>query len=493
MPLIALASVKSSPGVTTTALALASMWKTAQRRLLLEADPGGGDLGLWLGLPADSGLAGLAAAARHGHEAGLAWRHARELAGGTHLVAAPAGAEQAAACVAALAAAKLPAGTGRRRDEPVLADCGRLYPGSPALAVAAAAALTVLVVRPRVSELAHLEPRVRGLEQAGLRLAVVLAADDRRAPAEPSYPAEEIAGVLGVPVQASCRPTRGRWSSCAAAPATPGRRGGCRCCARPPLPPGRWRRPWDARPPRRTFRPGRRTLTRRRRSSVTEVNGRAVRPRGEPGDDLVARLRGTVADRMAQQAGRDGTMTAAARSRLGRALIRRGAGGRGRGRRSPTGGRRWTRRRAAGRGPASTPTCGAWAASSPTWTTPTSSRSTPTGATRCSSSTPTAAGPRVPPVAASDAGADRPDPLDRRPRRDRGTPVRPVLPARVSVPLPGGGRLFAVMAVTGRPCVAIRRDRLVARRAARAGPQRHRRRAARRVPRRRWSGPARTC
>ena len=55
---------------------------------------------------------------------------------------------------------------------------------------------------------------------------------------------------------------------------------------------------------------------------MTEVNGRAVRPRGEPGGDLVARLRGTVADRMAQQAGRDGAMTAAARSRLGRALIR---------------------------------------------------------------------------------------------------------------------------------------------------------------------------
>ena len=50
MPLIALASVKSSPGVTTAALALASMWKNAERRLLVEADPGGGDLGLWLGL-----------------------------------------------------------------------------------------------------------------------------------------------------------------------------------------------------------------------------------------------------------------------------------------------------------------------------------------------------------------------------------------------------------------------------------------------------------
>jgi hypothetical protein len=202
VPLIALASVKSSPGVTTAALALASAWKSAGRRLVVEADPSGGDLGLWLGLPAGAGLAGLAAAARHGHEAGLPWRHARELAGGTHLVTAPAGAEQAAACVAALAAAGLPQELAEGED-PALADCGRLYPGSPALAVAAAAALTLLVVRPRVSELAHLEPRVRGLEQAGLRLALVLAADSQRSPGEPSYPAGEIAGVLGVRVQAA--------------------------------------------------------------------------------------------------------------------------------------------------------------------------------------------------------------------------------------------------------------------------------------------------
>ena len=61
----------------------------------------------------------------------------------------------------------------------------------------------MLVVRPRVSDLAHLEPRIRGLEQAGLRLALVLAPGGRRPPGEPSYPAEEIAGALGVPVLAS--------------------------------------------------------------------------------------------------------------------------------------------------------------------------------------------------------------------------------------------------------------------------------------------------
>jgi hypothetical protein len=202
VPLIALASVKSSPGVTTAALALASAWPATQRRLLVEADPSGGDLGLWLGLPAAAGLAGLAAAARQGHNGDLPWRHARELAGGVHLITAPAGAEQAAACVAALTTANLPqelAGA----PEPVLADCGRLYPGSPALAVAAAAAVTLLVARPRVSELAHLEPRIRELERAGLRLALLLVDGGRRPPGEPSYPAGEIAAALGVPVQAA--------------------------------------------------------------------------------------------------------------------------------------------------------------------------------------------------------------------------------------------------------------------------------------------------
>ena len=202
VPLIALASVKSSPGVTTIALALASAWKTAPRRLLVEADPSGGDLGLWLGLPADSGLAGLAAAARHGHDGDLPWRHARELVGGTHLVTAPAGAEQAAACVVALTTAGLPKELAAA-PEPVLADCGRLYPGSPAIPLAAAAAVTLVAIRPRVSELAHLEPRIRGLEQAGLRLALVLAPDDRRPPSEPSYPADEIAATFRVPVQAT--------------------------------------------------------------------------------------------------------------------------------------------------------------------------------------------------------------------------------------------------------------------------------------------------
>ena len=66
---------------------------------------------------------------------------------------------------------------------------------------------------------------------------------------------------------------------------------------------------------------------------------------------------------------------------------------------------------------------------------------------------------RIPPAAPSDAEledlvraiAARAGIEER--RFDRGCP-------RLSVPLPDGGRLFAVMAVAARPCVAIRRDLL---------------------------------
>lgn len=203
MPLIALASVKASPGVTTTALALAAVWPAPQR-LVLEADPSGGDLGAWLALPPAPGLASLAAAIRHDHQPGAAWRHAQALSSGLSVVIAPAGGEQAAACLATLASPRAGAGwLGAGDQAVVIADCGRLDPWSPAFAVAAQAAVTVLLVRPQVSELSHLSERVPGLARAGLRLVLLLAPEARRGTGEASYPPGEIAATLGVPVQAS--------------------------------------------------------------------------------------------------------------------------------------------------------------------------------------------------------------------------------------------------------------------------------------------------
>ena len=59
------------------------------------------------------------------------------------------------------------------------------------------------MVRPRVSELSHLALRADGLARAGARLALLLAPDAGRGPAEAIYPAGEIAGTLAIPVQAS--------------------------------------------------------------------------------------------------------------------------------------------------------------------------------------------------------------------------------------------------------------------------------------------------
>ena len=192
---------------------------------------------------------------------------------------------------------------------------------------------------------------------------------------------------------------------------------------------------------------------------MTEVDGRPVRPRGEPDGELVQRLRGTVADRMAQQAGRDGAMTAAARSRLGRALIREvleeeAAAALTSGR-APLD-------QAAEQQVADRVYADLWGLGGfqPYLDDPEVESVNANGCDQVfvqysgghRSARSAGRGQRP--------GADRPDPRDRRPRRDRGAPLRPLLPARVSVPLPGGGRLFAVQAVTGRPCVAIRRDRL---------------------------------
>jgi hypothetical protein len=203
--LIALASVKASPGVTTTALALAALWP-ASRRLVIETDPSGGDLGAWLGLAPAPGLASLAAAIRHDHGPGITWRHAQAVGGGeVSMVAAPAGAEQAVACLATLAAPRTGTAWLDSGEEAVLiADCGRLDPRSPAFAVAARAALTLVMVRPRVSELSHLAERLPGLRRAGLRPALLLApAAAGGGTGEPCYPPGEITATLDVPVEAS--------------------------------------------------------------------------------------------------------------------------------------------------------------------------------------------------------------------------------------------------------------------------------------------------
>ncbi|CUU60931.1 hypothetical protein Ga0074812_15031 [Parafrankia irregularis] len=191
--LVAVGALKGSPGVTTAALALAAVWPAGAADagpLLVEADPSGGDVAGWYGLLGYPGLLAWAAAARGGAAAVDA--HVWALAGGVGLVAAPVEAGSARGAVAVLAqTGSVPwAASGRL----VVADCGRLDPGSVALPIAGAAGVLVVLARPVPAELARVAGRVEELTGAGRRDCVLVLAG------EPEWSAGRVEEAVGLPV-----------------------------------------------------------------------------------------------------------------------------------------------------------------------------------------------------------------------------------------------------------------------------------------------------
>jgi hypothetical protein len=95
----------------------------------------------------------------------------------------------------------------RSREYDVLADCGRLTPGSPAMAIVDNADAVVLVSRGELEDVAHLRERLRSL-QSSLHLgsidatptgiAMVTSATDSRGLAD----AEQLMASAGLPVRA---------------------------------------------------------------------------------------------------------------------------------------------------------------------------------------------------------------------------------------------------------------------------------------------------
>ncbi len=94
----------------------------------------------------------------------------------------------------------------RSREYDVLADCGRLTPGSPAMAIIDHADAVVLVSRGELEDIAHLRERLRGL-QTSLHLgsidstptgiAIVTSASDARGVTD----AEQLLASAGLPVK----------------------------------------------------------------------------------------------------------------------------------------------------------------------------------------------------------------------------------------------------------------------------------------------------
>lgn len=198
--LLGLGSAKGAPGVTTTARALAAVWPTDV--LLADCDAAGGDLA-FVGRTVDGdvldperGLLSLAAQVRRGAGGSAVADHLQRIDGGLDVLAGVAGPEQMAGL-----APMWPALAGLLRHHAganVVADLGRVGPGSPVLPLAQACDALVLVTRPAVEAYAHLRERLRWLATlqdsagGGPALGVVVVADPR----EPRV-SSELARLLG--------------------------------------------------------------------------------------------------------------------------------------------------------------------------------------------------------------------------------------------------------------------------------------------------------
>ncbi|WP_052914768.1 hypothetical protein [Protofrankia coriariae] len=116
------------------------------------------------------------------------------------MLTAPAGAEQARQALGELGGGgwSLLWAAARQGGRPVLVDCGRLDPASPAAPALRAADVLLLVVRARDDELAHLATRMRVIQ--GWRLPawyLVVAGQPGR---DDRYRMRDLAGVLGARV-----------------------------------------------------------------------------------------------------------------------------------------------------------------------------------------------------------------------------------------------------------------------------------------------------
>lgn len=195
MTVIALLSAKGSPGVTTTAAALAAA--TVDRgnpATIVELDPSGGTLVLDTQRSLEPGLFTLLAAARRGLDPKLIDVHGQTLANGVTALFAPTSPGRAAKAIANLTEPLTSAL--RAREGITFLDLGRLD-GDPCLCPALASADQVLVVlRPTLAGTEHVRTRLDALAALNPRTQVVCVG-------EVPYSSEEVAAALGVEVRPS--------------------------------------------------------------------------------------------------------------------------------------------------------------------------------------------------------------------------------------------------------------------------------------------------
>jgi MinD-like ATPase involved in chromosome partitioning or flagellar assembly len=205
---VALASVKGAPGVTTTVLALGSAWPAHRAVIVMECDPAGGDISARRGLAAEPNLVSLAAAVRRsrGHSATNLADHCQQLPGGLRIVAGSPAPTEMRSAIAAVGRTLPELAADAAAD--LLVDCGRLDSGVAGSAEHGDAAgaqaarplpliqgsdFLVLVSRGDLADLSHLESWLPVLRSLTESMALVLVGNL-------SWHVEEVSAALDVEV-----------------------------------------------------------------------------------------------------------------------------------------------------------------------------------------------------------------------------------------------------------------------------------------------------
>ncbi len=181
MSVVAVCSGKGSPGATFVAVNLAaSLARTRERVMLVDADPAGGDIAAYLGLDPHRGLYPLLRMERGAFDASAILREAQERLGVLAVGGFPVEAS-AESCDA------LPALMERmgEHDSVVVADVGRVTVQTAG--IAARADLVLLVVRPDLVSVLGAERALRALQDASSargRVRLVVCGAERRRPGD---------------------------------------------------------------------------------------------------------------------------------------------------------------------------------------------------------------------------------------------------------------------------------------------------------------------
>lgn len=197
--MIGLASVKGSPGVTTTALAMVA---GEANGLLVELDPSGGTVGSWSRPTGEPGLLTLASRLRREASIEVLDETATDLGvGGATAISAPTGEPQARAAVGAAWGHLSPMLA--RLNEMVVVDLGRWSPSQESAGRLIGCEVVGLVCRPTVAGIESVRSLLSPLGEAAHAPVGVLLIGDR------PYGPAEVATTLGVPAVAIDWDSRG--------------------------------------------------------------------------------------------------------------------------------------------------------------------------------------------------------------------------------------------------------------------------------------------